>query len=70
MEIIPRVTDCSEKVAVVRSPIKAFMGDTTLLTREADIMKNNIDPIGQTNQMVKKEVQSKELTEENRSKRN
>ena len=39
MKMLLRATDCSEEVAEVRAPMKAFMDDITLLTRKAEIMQ-------------------------------
>ena len=65
MEMLLRATDCSEEVAEVRAPMKAFMDDITLLTKEAEIMQkilSRLDELITWSRMKFKAKKSRSLT--------
>ena len=47
MEMILRSVDCSEKIAKIKSPKKAFMDDITLLTKDQQVMQNVLSRLDQ-----------------------
>ena len=65
MEMILRSADCSEEIAKVKSPKKAFMDDVTLLTQDQETMRNvlsRLDELITWSRMRFKAKKSRSLT--------
>ena len=65
MEMILRSADCTEEIAKIRSPKKAFMDDITLLTQDQHVMQNvllRLDELITWSRMRFKAKKSRSLT--------